>query len=97
MTAINRADMLNPVRGAMKRETEMLFEHIARNDRDLLELLIADYTFVDEPLAKFYGLTNYAGTGVQKVSLTPESKRGGILTHGSFLVASSNPNRTSPV
>lgn len=97
MTAINRAEKLDPVRGAMKRETEMLFEHIARQDRDLLELLTADYTFVDEPLAKFYGLTNYAGAGFQKVSLTPESKRGGILTHGSFLVASSNPNRTSPV
>ncbi len=97
MTAINRATTLDPVRGAMKRETEMLFEHIARNDRDLLELLTADYTFVDEPLAKFYGITNYAGAGFQKVSLTPESKRGGILTHGSFLVASSNPNRTSPV
>ncbi len=97
MTAINRATALDPARGAMKRETEMLFEHIARSDRDLLELLTADYTFVDEPLAKFYGLTNYAGAGFQKVSLTPESKRGGILTHGSFLVASSNPNRTSPV
>jgi hypothetical protein len=97
MTAIVRDGTLNPVRGAMKRETEMLFEHIARNDRDLIELLTADYTFVDEPLAKFYGLTNYAGGGFQKVSLGPETKRGGILTHGSFLVASSNPNRTSPV
>lgn len=97
MTAIIRDGTLNAVRGAMKRETEMLFEHIARNDHDLIELLTADYTFVDEPLAKFYGLTNYSGGGFQKVSLGPETKRGGILTHGSFLVASSNPNRTSPV
>ncbi|HRI11830.1 MAG TPA: DUF1592 domain-containing protein [Verrucomicrobiota bacterium] len=97
MTAIVRDATLNPVRGAMKRETELLFEDIARHDRDLLELLTADYTFVDEGLAKFYGLTNFAGAGFQKVSLTADSKRGGILTHGSFLVATSNPNRTSPV
>ncbi len=97
MTAINRAGALDPVRGSMKRETEMLFEHIARNDRDLLELLTADYTFVDGPLAKFYGLENQGGPGFQKVSLPPESHRGGLLTHGSFLVSTSNPNRTSPV
>ena len=97
MTAIVKDATLNPVRAAMKRETEMLFEHIARNDRDLLELLTADYTFADEGLAKFYGLKGHEGAGFQKVSLTPESRRGGILTHGSFLVATSNPNRTSPV
>jgi len=97
MTAISRADELNPVRSAMKRETEMLFEHIARNDRDLIELITADYTFVNKPLAAFYGLKDIEGSGFQKVALTPDSHRGGILTHGSFLVASSNPNRTSPV
>jgi hypothetical protein len=97
MTAISRADDLNPVRGAMKRETEMLFETIARNDRDLVELITADYTFVNKPLADYYGIKNVEGTGFQKVALTPDSHRGGILTHGSFLVASSNPNRTSPV
>lgn len=97
MTSIIGDAALNPVRGAMKRETEMLFEHIARNDRDLLELLTAEYTFVDEGLAKFYGLKGLEGAGFQKVKLSAESKRGGILTHGSFLVATSNPNRTSPV
>ncbi len=97
MTPIIRDGTLNPVRSAMKRETELLFEHIAREDRDLLELLTADYTFVDEPLAKYYGLAGYEGPGFRKVNLTPESKRGGILAHGSFLVATSNPNRTSPV
>ena len=97
MTAISRADDLNPVRGAMKRETEMLFEHIARNDRDMIELITADYTFANKQLADFYGITGVEGTAFQKIALTPESKRGGILTHGSFLVASSNPNRTSPV
>ncbi|MGV3774083.1 MAG: DUF1592 domain-containing protein [Verrucomicrobiales bacterium] len=97
MTAISRANDLDPVRGAMKRETEMLFEHIAREDRDLIELITADYTFVNKQLASFYGLKGVEGHEFRKVSLSPESKRGGILTHGSFLVASSNPNRTSPV
>jgi hypothetical protein len=98
MTAISRDDgPLNPVRGAMKRETEMLFEHIARNDHDLLELVTADYTFVDRSLADFYGLKGFEGDGFQKISLPAGSHRGGILTHGSFLVSTSNPNRTSPV
>lgn len=97
MTAISRDDKLDPVRGAMKRETEMLFEHIARNDRDLLELITADYTFVNKPLADYYGIEGVNGNDFQKVALKPESRRGGILTHGSFLVATSNPNRTSPV
>ena len=100
MTPITRRDdEINHLRGAMKRETEMFFEHIARNDRDLIELVTADYTFVDRPLAQFYGLKgyDYEHEGFQKVSLPPESRRGGILTHGSFLISTSNPNRTSPV
>ena len=97
MTAISRDEKLAPVRGAMKKETEMLFEHIARNDRDLIELITADYTFVNKQLAEYYGLKGADGAEFQKVALTADSKRGGILTHGSFLVASSNPNRTSPV
>ncbi len=98
MTAIAENDgPLNPVRGAMKRETEMLFEYVARQDRDLLELVTADYTFVDKKLADYYGLKTFSGEGFQKVSLPVGSDRGGILTHGSFLVSTSNPNRTSPV
>jgi Protein of unknown function (DUF1592)/Protein of unknown function (DUF1588)/Protein of unknown function (DUF1585)/Protein of unknown function (DUF1587)/Protein of unknown function (DUF1595)/Cytochrome C oxidase, cbb3-type, subunit III len=97
MTSIANDLELNPVRGAMKRETEMLFEHIVRNNRDLIELITADYTFVNRLLAKYYGLPDVETDEFQKVSLAPDSKRGGILTHGSFLVASSNPNRTSPV
>ena len=97
MTAISKDEKLAPVRGAMKKETEMLFEDIARNDRDLIELITADYTFVNKQLADYYGLSGVEGTAFQKVALKPESRRGGILTHGSFLVASSNPNRTSPV
>ena len=100
MTAISKDELLDPVRGAMKKETEMLFEHIARNDRDLIELITADYTFVNKPLAAFYeleGAEEIEGATFHRVALPPDSKRGGILTHGSFLVASSNPNRTSPV
>jgi mono/diheme cytochrome c family protein len=97
MTAISRADPLNPVRGSMKRETDMLFEHICRSDRDLLELVTADYTFVDRKLANYYGIDGVDGDAFQQVKLTAESKRGGILTQGSFLVSTSNPNRTSPV
>ena len=98
MTAISRMDAaLNPVRGSMKRETELLFDHIARQDRDLIELVTADYTFVDKKLADFYGLKGVEGDAFQKVKLSAEDRRGGILTHGSFLVGTSNPNRTSPV
>jgi hypothetical protein len=96
MTAISRDEALAPVRGAMKRETEMLFEHIARNDRDLIELITADYTFANDRLAKFYGLEGVEGGDFKKVSLAG-TRRGGLLTHGSFLVSTSNPNRTSPV
>jgi hypothetical protein len=99
MTAISgkAGAKLEPVRASMKRETEMLFEHVARNDRDLIELITADYTFLDKGLADFYGIPGVPETGVHQVKLAPESHRGGILTHGSFLVSTSNPNRTSPV
>jgi mono/diheme cytochrome c family protein len=97
MTAISKDEMLRPVRGAMKRETEMLFEHVARNDHDLVELVTADYTFLNQKLAEFYDIKGVSGDEFRKVQLAPETKRGGLLTQGSFLVASSNPNRTSPV
>lgn len=91
------AARLNPVRASMKRETELFFEHLARGDRDLVELLTADYTFVDKPLADYYGLPAVPAQGFHRVTLPPESRRGGLLGQGSFLVATSNPNRTSPV
>lgn len=98
MTPISRRDgEINHLRDAMKKETEMLFEHIARNDLDLVELVTADYTFANRPLADFYGLKGHSGEGFQRIGLPPESNRGGILTHGSFLISTSNPNRTSPV
>jgi hypothetical protein len=81
----------------MKKETELFFEHIVREERDLIELITADYTFLNRPLAEFYGIQKVPGEGFHKVSLTPETRRGGLLTQGSFLVGTSNPNRTSPV
>ena len=100
MTAITPgsvADRLNPVREPMKAETDLFFEYVARSDRDLIELLTANYTFLNEPLAKFYGIPDVAGEEMRKVMLPPGSHRGGVLTHGSILVSTSNPNRTSPV
>jgi len=90
-------DRLNLVREPMKAETDLFFEYIARSDRDLIELLTANYTFLNEPLAKFYGIPDVAGEEMRKVMLPPGSNRGGVLTHGSILVSTSNPNRTSPV
>jgi hypothetical protein len=98
MTPISRRDEeIDPVRASMKRETEMLFEHIVRNDRDMLELVTANYSFLDGQLARFYDISNVRGDEFQQVALPADSHRGGILTHGSFLVSTSNPDRTSPV
>ncbi|HYO23449.1 MAG TPA: DUF1592 domain-containing protein [Lacipirellulaceae bacterium] len=97
MTAISRREAIDPYRGEMKRETDMLFEHVARNDRDLIELVTADYTFLNEHLAKFYGIDGVRGGEFRRVDLPEGSHRGGVLGHGSFLVSTSNPDRTSPV
>ena len=90
-------DGLNAVRRPMKRETEMLFEFIAREDRDLLELLTADYSFLNEDLARHYGIDGVRGDEMRKIALPAGSRRVGVLTHGSVLLSTSNPNRTSPV
>ena len=87
------------LRRAMRRETEMTFAHLMREDRSLLELIDSNYTFLNERLAKHYGLTNLNVTGpdMRRVDLPEDSPRGGILTHGSMLIVTSNPTRTSPV
>lgn len=82
---------------AMRRETELLFEAVMREDRSILELIDADYTFLNERLAQHYGIEGVHGPEFRKVSLTNNSNRGGILTHGSILTITSNPRRTSPV
>lgn len=85
------------LRRAMRRETELLFTHVMREDRSLLELIDCDYTFLNERLAKHYGIADVSGDEMRKVSLGPDSHRGGLLTQGTFLVVTSNPTRTSPV
>ena len=81
----------------MRQETEMLFEHIFREDRSLLELLDCNYTFLNEALAKYYGMHGIEGPQMRLVTLPEGSPRGGVLTQGTYLTVTSNPDRTSPV
>jgi mono/diheme cytochrome c family protein len=81
---------------SMRRETELLFDSIARDDRNVVDLLTANYTFVDERLAKHYGIPNVLGNRFRRVTLTDEN-RFGLLGQGSVLTVTSVSNRTSPV
>ncbi|HTD68277.1 MAG TPA: DUF1588 domain-containing protein, partial [Candidatus Limnocylindria bacterium] len=85
------------IRRAMRQETEMLFGYLVKENRPLTELLSSDYTFLNERLANFYGIEGVKGQEMRKVSLTKDSHRGSLLTHGSYLLVTSNPTRTSPV
>lgn len=85
------------LRQAFRRETELFFESILYEDRSILELLEADYTFLNERLAKHYGIPGVYGSHFRKVSVTPETHRGGLLRHGSILSVTSYATRTSPV
>jgi mono/diheme cytochrome c family protein len=84
------------LRYAFRRETELLFETIVREDRSILDLIDADYTFVDERLARHYGIPNVRGSRFRRVTLD-EGGRRGLLGHGSLLTVTSAGNRTSPV
>jgi hypothetical protein len=84
-------------RDAMKRETEMFVSSIIQEDRPVTELIESDYTFLNEKLAKLYGITNVSGPAMRRVDLPADSPRGGVLSEGSTLVVTSNPDRTSPV
>ena len=81
---------------AMRRETELFFDDIVRNDRSVLDLFTADYTFVNERLAQHYGIPNVSGTEFRRVNY-PDDTRRGLLGQGSMLVQTSLGNRTSPV
>ncbi len=91
-------DFDDPLRLAMRREVELLFDSIVREDRNVLDLLTADYTFVNERLAKHYDIPNVYGSQFRRVTLGPgmEARRG-LLGKGAFLVTTSKPERTSPV
>ena len=84
------------LRQAMVRESELFFDHIMREDRSIFEFLKADYTFLNERLAKHYGIEGVEGPGFRRVRLSGE-QRGGVLTQASVLTVSSYPTRTSPV
>lgn len=84
------------LRAAMQRETEQVFSHMIEHDRSLLELIDADYTYLNDRLARHYGIDGIEGAQFRRVPLQ-DRRRGGIITHASFLTLTSNPTRTSPV
>jgi hypothetical protein len=85
------------LRQAFQRETELFLTSIFREDRSVLEMLDADYTYLNERLAKHYGIANVYGPQFRKVALPAGSPRGGLLGQGSVLTVTSYPNRTSVV
>ena len=89
-------DFDDNLRQGFQRETEMLFESVVREDRSVLDLLDADYTFVNERLARHYGIPNVYGPDFRRVPVANDARRG-LLGHGSLLLVTSNANRTSPV
>jgi hypothetical protein len=90
-------DFDDTLRQAFRRETELFFESILREDRSALDLLRADYTFLNERLALHYGIRTVKGSHFRRVTWPNESTRRGLLGHGSILTLTSYPDRTSPV
>jgi hypothetical protein len=84
------------LRHAFERESSLFFENIVREDRSVLELIDADYTFVNERLARYYGITGVYGSYFRRVPVSGKM-RGGVLTQGGVLMVTSYPTRTSPV
>jgi hypothetical protein len=84
------------LRQAFQQETALFFESIVREDRSVLDLLNADYTFLNERLARHYEIPNIFGSHFRRVTLPDENRRG-LLSQGSVLTVTSYPNRTSPV
>jgi len=94
-----KVDMDGELRYAMQREVQMYFSRIVHEDRSVVEFLDSDYTYLNERLAKHYGLTNVdvKGGDMRLVELPTNCPRGGVLTMGGPLMVTSNPTRTSPV
>jgi hypothetical protein len=90
-------DFDDNLRQAFRQETELFVESVLREDRSVLDLIDADYTFLNERLAKHYGVPNVFGSRFRRVSLDDASNRGGLLRHGSILTVTSYATRTSPV
>jgi hypothetical protein len=90
-------DFDDNLRESLRRETELFFESILREDRNVLDLLRANYTFLNERLAKHYGVPNVYGSRFRRVTFSGDDVRGGLIGQGSILTVSSYGNRTSPV
>ena len=90
-------DFDDNLRQAMREETERFIGSVIDEDRSVLDLLRADYTFLNERLAKHYGIPGVYGTRFRRVALDPDSRRGGLLRHGSVLAVTSYATRTSPI
>ena len=85
------------LQGAMKRESQLLFQSLLQHNGPVLDLLDSDYTFLNERLARHYGIAGVAGEEFRQVDLPADSRRGGVLTHASVLTVTSNGTATSPV
>jgi hypothetical protein len=89
-------DFDDNLRQTFREETERLFEDILREDLSVVRLIRSDYTYLNQRLARHYGIPHVLGSHFRKVSLSPDSHRGGILRHGSILTVTSYATRTSP-
>ena len=85
------------IREGFRQETELFVDSIVREDRSVLDLIRADYTFLNERLAKYYDIPNVHGSHFRRVAVGPETRRGGLLRHGSVLSVTSYATRTSPI
>ncbi len=90
-------DFDESLRYSMRRETELFLENVIRKDGHVLELLSADYSFLNERLARFYGVPGVSGPEFRRVDMSGSQRGGGVLAHGSILTISSYSTRTSPV
>jgi hypothetical protein len=90
-------DFDDNLRQAMRKETELLLASVIREDRNVLDLIKADSTYLNERLARHYGIPHVFGSQFRKVALDPDSHRGGLLRQASILAVTSYPTRTSPV
>lgn len=90
-------DFDDNLRQAFRSETEMFVENVVHEDRSVLDLITADYSYLNERLAKHYGIDHVYGSHFRRVSLDKSSHRGGLLRHGSILSVTSYATRTSPV
>src|SRR5439155_16761090 len=90
-------DFADSLRRAFRQETELFFDSIRREDRSVLDLLTADYTYLNERLGRHYGIPHVYGSRFRRVPMAGDRKRGGLLRQGSILTVTSYATRTSPV